>query len=344
MRIAQIAPPYLPVPPSGYGGIEKVVAALADGLAERGHEVTLFASGGSNTKAALVSPLADAPGPENLGENAFGLSHSMAAHSDEGEFDIIHDHTLEGPALGALRGHPALVHTLHGPWTPATREYYGRLDRVIHLVAISETQRGHNPDVQYAATVPNGVDVSVHPFRDDKEDFLVYIGRATPDKGPAQAIQVAERAGKPLALVLKMSEPQEQEFWRSEVRPLVTDSVEVFDHVEHDQKVDLLGRACAMVFPIQWPEPFGLVMTEAMACGTPVITRPLGAAKELVVDGVTGYLRETLDELAAAVDEVGALNPKDCRQWVAERYSTDAMVDGYEALFERILASSDDTR
>ena len=339
MRIAEIAPPYLPVPPQGYGGIELVVSALTEGLADRGHDVTLFASAGSSTKAELVSPLGDAAGSENLGENAYGLSHSMAAHMDPGEFDIVHDHTLEGPAIGAMRGHEALVHTLHGPWTPAMRRYYAGLHQLVHLVAISQSQRGHNEDVDYAGTVPNGIDVDGHPFVEDKDDFLVYIGRATPDKGPVQVIEVAEQAGLPLALVLKRSEPQEIEYWENEIEPRLNADVEVFDHVEFDEKVDLLSRARAMVFPIQWPEPFGLVMTEAMACGTPVVTRPMGAAQEVVQDGVTGYLRDTVDDLAEAVGQVDAIKPHVCREWVRERYSTEAMVDGYEEVFERVLSA-----
>jgi glycosyltransferase involved in cell wall biosynthesis len=336
MKIAEIAPPYLPVPPVGYGGIELVVSSLADGLAERGHEVTLFASGGSTTKAELVSPFEDAPGPEHLGELAFGLSHGFAAHTDERQFDVIHDHTLAGPAMAAVSGHPALVHTLHGPWTPAMRSYYARLHDKVHLVAISESQRGENPDVDYAGTVPNGIKVEAHPFREDKEDFLVYIGRATPDKGPVETIQVAKRAGLPLALVLKHSEPQEERYFRREVEPLLDDSIEVFAHVEHDQKVDLLSRARAMVFAIQWQEPFGLVMAEAMACGTPVVSRPMGAAREVVRDGVTGFLRDSVGEMAEAVGEIDRIRPADCRAWVEERYSTQAMVEGYERIFERV--------
>lgn len=337
MRIAQIAPPYLPVPPTGYGGIEMVVAALADGLAGRGHDVTLFASGGSSTRAELVSPLAEAPGPENLGENAYGLAHPLAAHLRADDFDVVHDHTVEGPALGATHGHPAVVHTLHGPWTPPMRDYYSRVHRQVHLVAISESQRSDNHEVDYAATVPNGVDLDTHPFRQEKDDYLVYVGRAIADKGPVEAVEVAKRAGLPLVMVVKKSERQELQYWDDEVEPLLDDNVEVFGEVSHEEKVDLLGRARAMVFPIQWPEPFGLVMAEAMACGTPVVSRPLGAAREVVCDGVTGFLRDSVDDLAGAVGEIDSIDPGDCRGWVSDRYSTDAMVDGYERVFKRLL-------
>ena len=139
--------------------------------------------------------------------------------------------------------------------------------------------------------------------------------------------------------MLKRSEPQELEYWENEVEPRLNGNVEVYDHVDFDQKVDLLSRARAMVFPIQWAEPFGLVMTEAMARGTPVVSRPMGAAREVVQDGVTGFLRETVDDLAEAVGEIHAIRPSDCRQWVRERYSTEAMVDGYEEVFQRVLSA-----
>ncbi len=206
------------------------------------------------------------------------------------QFDVVHDHSgITGPAMGALlRGNPPVVHTLHGPWTELTRRYYALLHEHVHLVAISESQRADNPDVEYAGVVHNGIDLDDYPFRAEKDDFLVYIGRANPDKGPTIAIEVARRAGLPLAMVVKKNEPFERTYWDEIVAPLLNDEVEVYEAISHEQKADLLGRARAMVFPIQWPEPFGLVMAEAMACGTPVVSCPAGAAVELVENGVTG--------------------------------------------------------
>ena len=202
MRIAQIAPPWFAVPPTGYGGIELVVSLLADGLTERGHDVTLFASGGSETKATLVSPLVDPPDPALLGNPWFDAYHALSSYLAIGdEFDVVHDHSgIAGSAMGALlRGKPPVVHTLHGPWTELTRRYYAMLHEHVHLVAISESQRADNSGVVYAGMVHNGVDLDRYPFRAEKDDFLVYIGRANPDKGPAIAIEVARRAGLPLA-------------------------------------------------------------------------------------------------------------------------------------------------
>jgi glycosyltransferase involved in cell wall biosynthesis len=341
MRIAQIAPPWFAVPPTGYGGIELVVALLADGLVEEGHDVTLFASGGSRTKAALVSPLLDPPDPALLGNVWFDAFHAAASYLAIGDgFDVIHDHSgIIGPAMGALRhGAPPVVHTLHGPWTEPARRYYNLLGHSIHIVAISETQRDDFPDIPYAGVVHNGIDLGAYPFVEQKDDFLVYIGRANPDKGPTLAIEVARRAGLPLAMVVKRNEPFERAYWDEIVAPVLNDEVEVYEAISHEQKADLLGRARAMVFPIQWPEPFGLVMVEAMACGTPVVACPAGAAVELVENGVTGYLREGIDDLVDAVASIGNCSPAACRDRVAANFSASVMVSGYTSIYEQVVA------
>ena len=339
MRIAEIAPPWFTVPPSGYGGIELVVSLLADNLSARGHDVTLFASAGSVTPAKLVSPLETVPDPALLGNVWFDVCHAFSAYLDAGNsFDVIHDHSgIVGPALGALLdGRPPVVHTLHGPWTEPARRYYSLLQDKIHLVAISEAQRGDFPDLQYAATVHNGIELDTYPFREDKDDYLVYVGRATPDKGPVQAIEVAREAGLPLKMLVKRNEPFELAYWDETVAPKLHDEVEVFERVSHAVKADLLARARAMVFPIQWPEPFGLVMIEAMACGTPVVACPRGAATEIVSEGETGFLRSSIEDLAAAVGRVGECSSAACRARVAERFSTHAMVTGYEQVFDEV--------
>jgi glycosyltransferase involved in cell wall biosynthesis len=339
MRIAQLAPPWFTVPPSGYGGIELVVALLADGLVARGHEVTLFAAPGSTTTAKLVSSLVEAPDPSLLGNVWFDTFHVLSAYLQMADFDVVHDHSgIVGPALGAVQGRPPVVHTLHGPWTAHARRYYELLQHRVDLVAISETQRRDNPDLRYAATVHNGIDVAHYPYREDKEDFLVYIGRANPEKGPTRAIEVARRAGLPLKMIVKKSEPFERAYWDDVVTPMLTHDVEVLEAVTHATKVDLLSRARAMVFPIDWPEPFGLVMVEAMACGTPVLTCPTGAALEIVEDGVTGALRESMHDLADAVADVGKCSAAACRARVVERFSAEQMVVGYERVLEAAVA------
>jgi glycosyltransferase involved in cell wall biosynthesis len=338
MRIAQIAPVWYPVPPPGYGGIELVVGLLADGLVAAGHDVTLFASGGSTTKAELVTPLVNAPDPALLANPWYDGFHAVSAYLGAEDFDIVHDHAaIVGPACGAmLRGRPPVVHTLHGPWTEETRLFYSALDRIVHLVAISEAQRRDNNDARYAATVHNGIDIDQYAYTETKDDYLVYVGRANPDKGPSVAINVARRAGLPLKMILKRNEPAERAYFEDAIAPLVTDQVELHENVSHAEKVELLGRARAMIFPIRWPEPFGLVMVEAMACGTPVVTTNWGAAPELVEDGVTGYRRDDYADLVSAITLVDQLSPAACRARVEAEFSADAMVSKYAALYERV--------
>jgi glycosyltransferase involved in cell wall biosynthesis len=339
MRIAVVAPVWFPVPPTGYGGIELVVSLLADGLVDAGYDVTLFASGGSRSKATIVSPMAEAPDPRELGNGWYDGFHALSSYLQVDGFDVVHDHAgIVGPICGAmLRGRPPVVHTLHGPWTPQTRLFYGLVGQHVHLVAISDAQRADNTEVSYAGTVHNGIDLDSYPFREQKDDVLVYIGRCNPDKGPKEAIQIARRAGLPLQMILKKSEPPEREYFEHEIAPLLASDIELHENVTHEDKVEMLGRSSAMLFPIRWPEPFGLVMVEAMACGTPVVTTNWGAAPELVADGITGFRRDGDDDLVATLGQVRTLSPARCRARVEELFSAEAMVRGYEALYESVI-------
>jgi glycosyltransferase involved in cell wall biosynthesis len=341
MRIAEIAPPWFTVPPAAYGGIELVVALLADGLTEAGHDVTLFASGGSVTRAKLVCPLGEPPEPARLGNTWDEAYHSAAAYLEVlagGDFDVVHDHSgIVGPALGAmLDGRPPVVHTLHGPWTELAKRYYRLLDGRVHLVAISESQRAGFPEAAYAGVVANGIDLDAYPLQERKEDFVLFLGRSNPEKGPEVAVEVAKRAGVHLKMVVKRSERFEQDYWEQVVVPRLSGDEEILENVCHAEKVDLLGRARATLFSIQWPEPFGLVMIESMACGTPVVATSLGSAPEVVVDGVTGFLAESVEEMVEALGRTGQLSPLRCREHVVERFGAEAMVGGYEAVFERV--------
>ncbi|MGH2783896.1 MAG: glycosyltransferase family 4 protein [Actinomycetota bacterium] len=338
MRIAQIAPPWFAVPPVRYGGIEWVVALLADGLADRGHDVTLYASGGSQTRAKLVTVFDDPPGGEHIGEVFYDVVHASAAYLDADRFDLIHDHSgLIGPAIGAHCDAP-VVHTLHGPFTDDAKRVYSLLSGHIWYVAISEAQRAFCPDLSYAGTVHNGIDLDRYPFRSEKEDFLLFLGRINREKGPELAVEVAHRTGRKLVMAVKMAEEPEKEYWREKVEPLLDGSEEIIGEITVDEKADLLARARAVLFPIQWPEPFGLVMTEAMASGTPVISFPYGAAPEVIVDGVTGFLINSIDEMSAAVERTDEIDPVSCRAHVEAKFSDDAMVEGYLAAFDRVLA------
>ena len=342
MRIALIAPPWYPVPPSGYGGIEWVVALLADGLTDRGHQVTLFAPPGSETEAELVPPLGDVPPEELIGDPWYEAAHAVSAYERAGEFDLLHDHTGPvGLSVGALSGCPT-VHTLHGPFTHQARLLYSRVARRHWFVAISESQRSMGPpNLRWAGVVHNGIPMDRYPFRDDKDDYLFFLGRADEEKAPHLAIQAARRAGRRLVLCATTKNQRERRYWATQVEPLLADDVEVRGECDQEQKAALLSRAAALLFPIQWPEPFGLVMTEAMACGTPVIAWRNGSVPEVVADGETGFIVASVEEMAAAVDRVGELDPEAMRARVKERFSAEAMVAGYERAYERALAGEE---
>jgi glycosyltransferase involved in cell wall biosynthesis len=340
-RIAEIAPVWLPVPPPGYGGIERVVGVLTDELVERGHEVTLFAVGGSRTRATLVCTMDDPPHPDDPSAVLDDVYHSLTAYLRAGEFDVIHDHSRLGAGLGAVLGDgPPVVHTLHGPWTAKARRLLGALDRRVDLVAISHAQVAANPAVRYAGVVHNGIDVPAHPYRDTKGDFLAFVGRINPEKGPAAALEVARRAGRPLKMVVKRREKVEWDHWNDVVAPLLRPEDEVFEQPPEAVKLDLLAGARATLFPIAWPEPFGLVMAESMACGTPVIARPLGAAPEVIEHGVTGFLCDTIEEMVAAVESAGSISPSTCRERAEQRFSGPAMAAAYEQVFDAACARS----
>ena len=342
MRIAEIAPVWVPVPPPTYGGIELVVSLLTEGLTERGHDVTLFACPGSRTKARLVSPVAEARNLSEMGNDvADEIVHALPAYMGDGEFDVIHDHTGLGTALGAVRrGNPPVVHTLHGPWIDSSRRFYGAISPPVHLIAISKAQAADNPDLQYAGVVHNGLDLDTHPWRKEKDDFLLFLGRCNREKGPEHAVDVAKRAGVPLVLIVKRSQRHEKEYWDQVVAPRLTGEEEIIFDASHEQKVDYLGRARATLFPIQWPEPFGLVMIESMACGTPVVAMPCGAAPEIVIDGETGFLTPTIDDMVEAVGKVDDLSPETCREHVAANFSAEAMVEKTEAVLERVVRAA----
>jgi glycosyltransferase involved in cell wall biosynthesis len=339
LRIAQIAPPWMSVPPSGYGGIEMVVDLLAAGLTARGHEVTLFAPEGSESPAEVVSPL-PAAGADSIGDVWFEAYHALKAHARAESFDVVHDHTFLGPALASMNGADALtVHTLHGPWEERARAYYQLLHDQVHLVAISDTQRQGNLDVRYAATIPNGIDLDAYPLADgERDDFLVYIGRANADKAPELAVRLAHLAQRPLKLLVKRDEPEEQRHTEEQVAPLLGPGDDVLEDVGHEEKLDLLRRGRAFVFPIQWEEPFGLVMIEALACGMPVLATPRGAATEIVDDGVTGFLRRDLEGLASAIDQLDRISPHDCRARVERYFAAETMIDRYEELFAALTS------
>ncbi len=340
MRILQIAPPWLSVPPKRYGGIELVVSALADGLVDSGHDVTLVASGGSHSKARLEIVFREPPFAQ-LGDTRIETIQALTAYRMRRDYDVIHDHTgTVGPALGALAVGTPVVHTLHTPWLDEQIRLARLVAPPVHLVAISHDQADRAPaDVPIAAVVHNGIPIDRYPFATEKDDYLLFVGRANREKGPEVAIEVARRLGRRLILAMKTNERYEREYWHVVLQPLIArdpDNIEVVPDPDHEHKAELMAKATVVVVPIQWAEPFGLVMAEANACGTPVVAFDAGAASEVIGHGTTGYVVPAgdIDGFCAAVELAESIRPDDCRAHVAERFSVQRMVADYERVYD----------
>lgn len=341
MKIAEIAPPWLAVPPFGYGGIEWVVAALADGLVEHGHEVTLFATGDSQTKATLEYAFPEAPGPRHINSLWHDAVHSIRAFRNPGRFDILHVHTpWSALAAGVASGVP-VVHTLHGSFTPEMRRLYAEVAESVWFVPISGAQRRQMSGLRYTDVVYNGIDLELYPFSAKKDDYVLFVGRVAPEKGLRNAMLAAQEAGLRLVCALKIVSESERREWRMNVAPILSSEVEVHRDISHEEKVRLMEGARALLFPIDWEEPFGMVMTEAMACGTPVIATPRGSVPEVVADGETGFVVPVEGYSRAAAEQlrrIDEIDPDACRARVRERFSKEAMVTAYERVFEQVLA------
>ncbi|WP_370876657.1 glycosyltransferase family 4 protein [Amycolatopsis thermophila] len=344
LRVAMVVPPYFDVPPKAYGGVEAVVADLADALVDRGHSVTLIGAGRPGTKARFV-PVWDRTVPELLGEPYPEVMHAVAARravqrlAATGGVDVVHDHTLAGPLNAPAYGVPTVV-TVHGPVGEDMARYYSELGDDVHLVAISDRQRELAPGLNWIGTVHNALRLADWPYESEKDDYALFLGRFHPDKAPHLALEAAHRAGLRLILAGKCAEPVEKEYFEREVRPRLTEHDHVFGVADATAKRELLAKARCLLFPIQWEEPFGMVMIEAMACGTPVVALRSGAVPEVVVDGVTGLVRDDPADLVRALHDVRHLDPAKCRAHVAEHFDIGGLGAGYEAAYRRAVEVS----
>ena len=341
LRIAQLAPMFESVPPMLYGGTERVVSWLCEELVQRGHDVTLFASGDSRTSARLVPVVERA-----LRLNSGGLVDPVAMHVAAaemvrlraGEFDVIHAH-IDALSFPALRGAAApMVTTLHGR---LDIDGLGLLYEAFPdqpVVAISEAQRSQRPEAGWVATVHHGLPIDACPVGAGLGDYLLFLGRISPEKRPDVAIRAARRAGARLVIAAKV-DPVDRRYFSDAVEPLLRGpGVEFIGEVDDRAKVALLRDARALLFPIEWPEPFGLVMIESMACGTPVITRRCGSVPEVIADGRTGFVCDDDDALVPAIARVGEIDRGACRRWVEDRFSVTRMAIDYERVYRRLAA------
>lgn len=335
LQIALVAPPLLPIPPQRYAGTERVVAALADGLVARGHHVTLFASGDSTAGSETVAVLpAAAWDGRSTGDNAvYSMLAAAAALEQADRFDIVHSH-LDVMGLPLVRGARA----------PVLTTFHGRLDlpglyeAVLEfgpapLVAISESQRRWHPTANWVATIPHGLPLRAMPFAAEPGGYLVVVGRATPEKGIAEAIEVARVTGVPLRIAAKAHNPAERSYLDDHVRPAIGRGVQFLGEIGPDERDPLLAGARATLMLGAWPEPFGLVAIESLATGTPVVARRAGALAEIVEHGVDGFLVDDLSEAELAVSLAGDLDRARIRERALARFNAERMVLAYERVY-----------
>ncbi len=344
MRIAQISPLWERVPPFRYGGIELIVKLLTDELVRRGHQVTLFASGDSITNAKLHS-IHDKALRLDSSIQEPDIYHQMILADVYQEayanFDIIHSHIGYAalPYSGFVK--TPTVHTLHGAFSSDTIKIHRRFSEQ-PLVSISSSQREPCLDLNYVHTVYNGIDTVVYPFYSQpvQPAYLAFIGRISPQKGAVEAIQIARATGLTLKMAGKV-DVVDMDYFREQVEPLIDgEQIQYLGEISHDDKVRLLGEATVTLFPITWREPFGLVMIESMAAGTPVIAMNLGSVPEVIVDGKTGFVCESVDKMIEMVPKATKLDRQTCREYVVSRFSVESMTDGYEKAYSMILNST----
>jgi glycosyltransferase involved in cell wall biosynthesis len=348
LRIAMVAPPWYPLPPRGYGGTELVAHLLHTELRRMGHEVTVF---GAQESGPGVSQLADSSWNRDLGgaDEAARLGTYLARVYDRlggSRFDVIHDHSGFAGVLLALHSGvaPVVVHTIHGELLDPYRTFYREIQDRVRLCAISESQAATAPEIRFAGVVHNAVEIPTAPLTRARERYLIEVARITPDKGQHLAIEVARRAGRKLILAGKVERTGLGErYFEDQVEPHLGRTVEYYPNVAGLEKARLISRAAAGIFPLQWPEPFGLAMVECMVVGTPVLALRSGSAPELIEQGVTGFVAEDVDELVAAATHLDQIDPGRCAEVARERFSPRRMADRYLAVYRQALVAPDAT-
>lgn len=336
MKIGIIAPPWAPIPPDLYGGIEQAVDCLCRGLSAAGHEVLLFATGDSQCPVPTKWLLERSEG-NRIGYSVPELRHVLAAYESMAGCDVIHDHTMIGPIYASALTDIPVVTTIHGPLNEELIDLYRRIAGRVPLIAISQVQLTADPGLEVAGVIHHGIDVEDFPVGAGGGDYCLFLGRMVAEKGAHQAITAARRAGVPILLAGKMREPWEFSYFESEVKPLLGDGAEYLGEVSRDEKLRLLAGAQATLFPIRWNEPFGLVMIESLACGTPVLAFREGAAPEVVADGGTGWLCDDESDMASKLLAIADIDRARCRAEVETRFSTARMAREHAELYDEVL-------
>ena len=342
MRIAQIAPLFESVPPELYGGSERVISWLTEELVRMGHHVTLFASGDSTTSASLAPMCCRALWRDPQCRET--LPHHLAMVEEvlrrAAEFDILHFHCDYVHFPLASRSRVPSLTTLHGLIHPPDLERLFRIFPEVPLVSISDSQRKSLPQALWAGTVYHGMPRELHSFTPVGGDYLLFLGRISPDKGIERASEIADMSRTPLRIAAKIYE-EDRSYYEERIRPLIdqSDTAEYLGEIGGRDKDLLLGHAKALLFPIEWEEPFGLVMIEALACGTPVIAYRRGAVSEIIRDGIEGFIVNSIPESIAAITRLGEFSRERCRERFERNFWVEQMAAGYLALYEQHLSS-----
>lgn len=336
LNIGLIAPPWVAVPPPEYGGTELVVDNLARGLVQAGHAVTLFATGDSTCPVPRRWVHSRAVG--TTGGLLDELAHVEAAYEALVDCDVVHDHTLLGPLWAIANDvRPRVLTTAHGPFNPELTDLYRTIGQHVAVVAISHHQARTAPTVPVTKIIHHGIDVGQIPVGAGDGGYVAFLGRMHPDKGVHRAIDVARSAGRRLLIAAKMWEPAERQYFAEVVKPKLGPDVEYVGQVGGRDKWELLGGAEALINPIRWPEPFGLVMIESLAVGTPVLTFREGAAPEIVDHGRTGFICDDDIDMSQRLETVGALDRRNCRHVAETRFSTGRMIGDHVDLYRQLL-------
>lgn len=337
MRIAQIAPPWIPIPPYTYGGTELVISWLCDELVRKGHKVTLFATSDSRTLANLVPVWSQSLWRAKLKSPhaVFSLLYEKLI-SLQDQFDIIHDHCEFYTSSYSRFLKSPVVTTLHHPLTEETTILYKKFSN-INYVAISKNQKRHGPGINIVKTIYHGLPAEKYPFNPNPKNYLLWLSRIGPDKGVAEAIDIAKLSGEKLIISGNIL-PQYADYFEFRIKPLINGKqIQFVGASDFSKKIELLKNAKGFLFPIKRPEPFGLVVIEAMACGVPVIAYKEGSMSEIIKDGETGFLVNSKEEAIDAVKKINAINRIDCHHHIVKKFNLRKMVNRYEALYNKIL-------
>jgi glycosyltransferase involved in cell wall biosynthesis len=339
MRIAQIAPLIERVPPVTYGGTERVVHALTEELVRRGHDVTLFASGDSITSAKLRSVYPRALREARLKDSLYGVAHwsllsTGLAYAAQDEFDVIHDHVVPFSLPIANLATTPVVATMHGAFSLEARRMFQAL-RGPNIVTISNAQLFGAADINHAGTVYNGLPMKDYVFSDVPDDYLLYVGRISMEKGVHLAIDVAQALDMPLVIAAKV-DVADREYFREYVEPRLSPRIQWIGEVSGEKRNELMSKAKCFLHPVLWREPFGLTLIEAMACGCPVVAFRRGSIPEVIEDGKTGFVVDGVEEMIMAVDSIDSIDRNYCRLYALEQFSEKRMTDGYEEIYRRL--------